>query len=69
MFSQTRRIAAPGRRAGLATRLLSVITFQRHRKSLSRLDDRLLDDIGLSQHEARTEQDRPFWDVPPNWRL
>lgn len=69
MFSQTRRIAAPGRRAGLFTRLLAMLTLHRHRRALSRLDDRLLDDIGLSQHQARAEQERPFWDVPPNWRL
>lgn len=68
MFSQTRRIAAPGHRAGLITRLLAVLTLHRHRTALSRLDDRLLDDIGLSQQQAKAEQDRPFWDVPPNWR-
>ena len=69
MFSQTRRIAAPGRRAGLFTRLLAAMALQRHRKSLSHLDDRLLDDIGLSQQQAQAEQQRPFWDVPAHWRL
>ena len=34
----------------------------RSRRALHRLDAHLLRDIGLSDHEARREADRPFWD-------
>ncbi len=36
-------------------------TRRRTRKSLSHLDPHLLQDIGLSSHDARTEAERPFW--------
>lgn len=31
------------------------------RKALEKLDDHLLDDIGISKHDARQEWDKPFW--------
>jgi uncharacterized protein YjiS (DUF1127 family) len=33
----------------------------RERAALAALDDRLLDDIGLTRAQARTEVDKPFW--------
>jgi uncharacterized protein YjiS (DUF1127 family) len=33
----------------------------RTRHALSRLDDHILKDIGLSPDHARTEADKPFW--------
>jgi uncharacterized protein YjiS (DUF1127 family) len=33
----------------------------RQRKALKRLDDRLLDDVGLSREQARRETAKPFW--------
>lgn len=41
---------------------------RKQRKSLSRLDSRALEDIGLTRHEAQQEARRPFWDVPESWR-
>lgn len=41
---------------------------RRQRRALLDLNDRLLKDIGLSEHEARTEAERPIWDVPRHWR-
>jgi uncharacterized protein YjiS (DUF1127 family) len=35
----------------------------RQRKALSRLDSRLLADIGLGEEAAARECDRPFWRV------
>lgn len=33
----------------------------RQRRALSRLDDRLLRDIGVSPYDAAHEADKPFW--------
>ncbi|MEM9580494.1 MAG: DUF1127 domain-containing protein [Pseudomonadota bacterium] len=33
----------------------------RTRKSLKHLDAHLLDDVGLSSHQARREAQKPFW--------
>jgi uncharacterized protein YjiS (DUF1127 family) len=33
----------------------------RQRRALSRLDDRLLRDIGVSPYDAADEADKPFW--------
>jgi uncharacterized protein YjiS (DUF1127 family) len=40
----------------------------RSRRHLSRLDDRLLRDIGLTREQAEAEGQRPLWDTPPHWR-
>ncbi|SFQ29443.1 DUF1127 domain-containing protein [Donghicola eburneus] len=45
----------------------AAISRQRH--ALSQLDDRLLQDIGLTQTEAKSEADRAPWDVPAHWRV
>ena len=34
---------------------------RRTRNALSRLDDHLLEDIGVTPHEARKETQLPFW--------
>ncbi|WP_425050673.1 DUF1127 domain-containing protein [Psychromarinibacter sp. S121] len=34
---------------------------RRTRRSLGTLDPHLLDDIGVTRGEARTEAERPFW--------
>lgn len=39
----------------------------RQRQALTRLDDRALEDIGLSYREASAEARRPIWDAPRNW--
>ena len=48
--------------------LLSLLTLWRSRQQLKSLDERALDDIGISRHEAATEANRPIWDVPHTWR-
>ena len=35
----------------------------RERRALARLDDRMLQDIGITREQARREVLRPFWDV------
>jgi uncharacterized protein YjiS (DUF1127 family) len=37
------------------------------RNHLSRLDDHLLRDIGVSRTEAEAEADRALWDAPRHW--
>jgi uncharacterized protein YjiS (DUF1127 family) len=39
----------------------------RQRKALSRLQDHLLDDIGIDRARADIEASRPVWDVPRTW--
>jgi uncharacterized protein YjiS (DUF1127 family) len=34
---------------------------RRTRKSLAKLEDHLLKDIGISRHEAKVEWNKPFW--------
>jgi len=42
----------------------TLLTWQqrtRERAALAALDDRLLEDIGLTRAQARAEADKPFW--------
>ena len=39
----------------------SMLARRRQRQQLARLDDRLLDDIGVSRAEAQAEARRPWW--------
>jgi len=39
----------------------------RQRRVLARLDDTMLDDIGISRAEAQLEAERPLWDAPSTW--
>ncbi|WP_233270315.1 DUF1127 domain-containing protein [Chachezhania sediminis] len=51
--------------AVLAVKFATLVTEwhfrQRSRKMLSRLDDRMLEDIGVSYKQAMKEAKRPFW--------
>ena len=53
--------------AVLAVKIATVITEWHYRKrsrnALARLDDHMLEDIGLTYRQARTEARRPFWQV------
>jgi len=50
---------------GAAPRLFAV---WRQRRVLETLDDRALEDIGVTRAEAAAEARRPFWDAPATWR-
>jgi uncharacterized protein YjiS (DUF1127 family) len=56
------------RQVSLLERLLQMAALRRQRLRLARLDDHLLEDIGLSRAEARREARRPAWDAPGHWR-
>ncbi|WP_137110362.1 DUF1127 domain-containing protein [Rhodobacter sp. SY28-1] len=50
------------------SRLLHMAALTRSRRSLSRLDDHLLRDIGLTREEALAEAERRGWDAPSHWK-
>lgn len=64
----TSAIAAPAAsRPGLFKRLRIAAQLYRQRRALALLEPHLLADIGLTPYEARTEAERPLWDVPQHW--
>ena len=52
------------RRPGLA----EYLSLWRQRRALARLDDRTLEDLGLTYEQVYREASRPVWDAPENWR-
>ena len=60
--------ALPQRGVSLAQRLRTMSSLARQRRALGALDDRLLDDVGLTAEEARTEAARAPWDAPAHWQ-
>lgn len=50
------------------TLLRNMAALHRHRRALAQLDAHILNDIGVNSQQAQAESDRPFWDVPANWR-
>jgi uncharacterized protein YjiS (DUF1127 family) len=59
---------APNRgRKTLVSRVFLFLSIWRERNSLAQLDDRLLEDIGVSKSEAHSESERPSWDAPSRW--
>jgi uncharacterized protein YjiS (DUF1127 family) len=53
--------AAPGSWTGLAAPLVGWLRHRAERISLARLDDRTLDDVGLTRADVEREFTRPFW--------
>ncbi|MBI1218243.1 MAG: DUF1127 domain-containing protein [Rhodobacteraceae bacterium] len=56
------------RKMGVFARLMAAQRLHRELSALSKLEDRLLDDVGLSRSDAMAQVQRPFWDVPAHWR-
>lgn len=56
------------RRFSLLSLLADRAALLRQRRALRALDDRALEDIGLSRSEALGEAKRPVWDAPESWR-
>ncbi|MDA7967099.1 DUF1127 domain-containing protein [Ruegeria sp.] len=54
-------------RTGIGHRLWQRLGVAKQRRALARLDDRALDDIGITRAQARTEAARPIWDAPLHW--
>ncbi|MEM8554452.1 MAG: DUF1127 domain-containing protein [Pseudomonadota bacterium] len=53
---------------GLGQILMRWIALAHQRQSLSKLDDRMLKDIGVTRAEADREAKRPAWDAPIGWQ-
>ena len=64
----SRASAATSSRSAFRFAPLSWIGVSRQRRQLAALDARTLRDMGISDAQARTEANRPFWDVPTHWR-
>ena len=48
--------------------LLRPSALARSRRSLGRLDDHILRDIGLTRAQAEAEAGRSAWDAPLHWK-
>lgn len=58
----------PGVLSRLFGHLLAAEALARSRRSLERLDDHMLRDIGLTRAEAEEEAKRTLWDSPSHWK-
>ncbi|GGB03646.1 DUF1127 domain-containing protein [Allosediminivita pacifica] len=56
-------------RPGLSALLRRWHSLHRQRTALSQLDPHLLEDIGVTEAEARREAARAPWDAPDHWKL
>ncbi|MCX8955293.1 DUF1127 domain-containing protein [Ruegeria sp. NA] len=52
----------------LGTIIRRAVSLKRQRRQLARLDDRALQDIGVSRSEADAEASRFVWDAPEFWQ-
>ncbi|WP_374431688.1 DUF1127 domain-containing protein [Tabrizicola sp.] len=64
-FRPARVARIPGR---FLARLIAIEAMARSRRSLARLDDHLLRDIGLTRAEAEAEAEKSAWDSPLHWK-
>lgn len=69
MPARTYGLAATRRKSPLAfwRVVMDRLALRQQRRALARLDDRLLDDIGIDHDAARAEAARPVWDAPAHW--
>lgn len=54
-------------RRSVLGKLWAALSMMRQRRRLAQLDDRALQDIGLTRTEAETEARRAIWDAPEIW--
>lgn len=56
------------KKQSLGTIIRRAVSLKRQRRRLARLDDRALQDIGVSRSEADAEARRFVWDAPEFWQ-
>lgn len=63
---------APARPTPSLSRIFSTIAtigeVRRQRAALARMDNHLLEDIGLTAREAQKEANRILWNAPQHWK-
>ncbi|WP_170409559.1 DUF1127 domain-containing protein [Ruegeria atlantica] len=52
----------------LLSSLQDVFSLLRQRQTLAKLDDRALEDIGITREQAEAEASRSIWDAPDFWQ-
>ena len=70
MIALSERLSTLGRARGrktLFSRAFLSLSIWRERNALSKLDPHLLNDIGVSEAQAKSESARPVWDAPSRW--
>ncbi|MEY1556284.1 DUF1127 domain-containing protein [Yoonia sp. R2331] len=70
-MSKTFKITRPApwpRHAGLMQLIQRLTQVRRQRIDLASLEPHLLNDIGVTEAQARTEANRSIWDAPEHWR-
>ena len=73
MFSthSTTSVSPARPRRGLGSLLAAIpraIALRQQRNRLAALDERMLNDIGVTPRMAEDEAARPVWDAPQHWR-
>ena len=58
--------ASHGRKPKFSLR--AMLALSRQRRKLRDLDPHLLQDIGVTDEQAKAESRRPAWDAPAHWR-
>lgn len=66
--SIARIIALPLSLSAILDYVATIRATRRQRQALASLDAAALDDIGITEDQAKTEASRPIWDVTPSWR-
>ena len=56
------------KKKSLSTIIRRAVSLKRQRHQLARLDNRALQDIGISRSEADAEARRFVWDAPEFWQ-
>ena len=51
----------------LWARVMTAIELRKSRKALGKLELHLLNDIGVTQKDAKIEANRSTWDAPSHW--
>lgn len=52
----------------LLSSLQDAFSLLRQRQTLAKLDDRALEDIGITREQAEAEASRSIWDAPDFWQ-
>lgn len=63
-LSRKALVARPFALRGIINQMAKAFSVADQRHRLSQLDEKMLQDIGVSRSDALAEANRPFWDIP-----